>query len=51
VISDGLQIDEAATETLRAQLRSERGADFQGELLTLVSTPHPLAISPYAKAK
>ena len=27
-----------------------RATDFQGELLTLVSTPHPLAISPYAKA-
>ena len=50
VISEGLEIDEAATEALRAKLRSERGADFQGELLKLVSTPHPLAISPYAKA-
>jgi hypothetical protein len=50
VISDSLQIDAAATDALRAQLRSERGDGFQGELLTLVSTPHPLAISPYAKA-
>jgi N-methylhydantoinase B/oxoprolinase/acetone carboxylase alpha subunit len=50
VISESLVIDEAATEALRAKLRSERGDDFQGELLTLVSTPHPMAISPYAKA-
>ena len=41
VISESLVIDEAATEALRAKLRSERGDDFQGELLTLVSTPHP----------
>ena len=50
VISDDLVIDDAATTALRARLRSEQGDDFQGELLTLVSTPHPLAISPYAKA-
>ena len=50
VISERLEIDEAATKALRTRLRGERGADFQGELLTLVSTPHPLAISPYAKA-
>jgi len=50
VISEGLVVDEKATEELRAKLRSERGADFQGELLKLVSTPHPMAISPYAKA-
>jgi hypothetical protein len=50
VISESLVIDEAATEALRAKLRSERGDGFQGELLTLVSTPHPMAISPYAKA-
>ena len=37
---------EAATDELRAKLRSERGDGFQGELLTLVSTPHPLAVSP-----
>ena len=49
VISESLVIDEAATEALRAKLRSERGADFQGELLKLVSTPHPMAISPYAQ--
>ena len=50
VISEDLVVDEKATEELRAKLRSERGADFQGELLKLVSTPHPMAISPYAKA-
>jgi hypothetical protein len=41
-------IDDAATTELRAKLRSEQGDGFQGELLTLVSTPHPMAISPYA---
>jgi N-methylhydantoinase B len=50
VISDALAIDDAATDALRAKLRAERGDGFQGELLTLVSTPHPMAISPYAKA-
>jgi N-methylhydantoinase B/oxoprolinase/acetone carboxylase alpha subunit len=42
-----LAIDEAATASLRERLRAERGNDFQGELLTLVSTPHPLAVSPH----
>ena len=50
VISDDLVIDDAATTELRARMRSEQGDGFQGELLTLVSTPHPMAISPYAKA-
>ena len=50
VISDDLVIDEAASTKLRAELRAARGDDFHGELLTLVSTPHPMAISPYAKA-
>ena len=31
-------------------MRRAQGKNFQGELLTLVSTPHPMAISPYAKA-
>jgi hypothetical protein len=51
VISDDLVIDEAATTALRAKLREEQGDDFQGELLTLVSTPHPMAISPYAEKR
>jgi hypothetical protein len=50
VISESLVIDEGATAELRAKLRAEQGDGFQGELLTLVSTPHPMAISPYAKA-
>ena len=49
VISKALMIDEAATEELRRRLRGERGDDFQGELLSLVSTPHPLAMSPHAR--
>lgn len=50
VISKGLKIDEAATRELRKTMRRAQGKQFQGELLTLVSTPHPLAISPHAKA-
>jgi N-methylhydantoinase B len=51
VITKGLKIDEAATKQLRKAMRREQGRKFQGELLNLVSTPHPMAISPYAKAK
>jgi hypothetical protein len=50
VISEGLKIDGAATKELRKTMRGEQGKTFQGELLTLVSTPHPMAISPHAKA-
>jgi hypothetical protein len=50
VISKGLKIEEAATEELRKAMRRAQGKSFQGELLNLVSTPHPLAISPHAKA-
>jgi len=49
VISKGLRIDEAATKDLRKTMRRAQGKKFQGELLSLVSTPHPLAISPHAK--
>ena len=42
-----MAVDDAATDELRARLRSERGEGFQGELLSLVSTPHPLAMSPH----
>src|SRR6478609_2367325 len=49
VISKGLKIDEAATKELRKTMRRAQGKKFQGELLNLVSTPHPLAISPHAK--
>ena len=42
-----MAVDAAATDELRARLRSERGEGFQGELLSLVSTPHPLAVSPH----
>ncbi len=47
VDAGSLAIDEAATAALRAQLRAERGSGFQGELLKLVSMPHPYAVSPH----
>jgi hypothetical protein len=42
-----MTIDDAATGALRERLRGERGNGFQGELLSLVSTPHALAVSPH----
>jgi 5-oxoprolinase (ATP-hydrolysing) len=42
-----MSVDAAATEELRGRLRAERGDGFQGELLSLVSMPHPLAVSPH----
>ena len=49
VVIDGasMTIDSDATDELRARLRTERGHGFQGELLSLVSTPHALAVSPH----
>ena len=42
-----LEVDQAETKKLRAQLQKKRGRSFQGELLSLVKLPHRMAVSPH----
>ncbi len=42
-----LVIDMVKTKQLREQLQKQRGRNFHGELLSLVSLPHRMAISPH----
>ena len=42
-----LEVDQAKTKKLRAQLSKKRGRGFHGELLSLVKLPHRMAVSPH----